>query len=222
MTEEKMEDRSIEADLSDDHAESPFEDGGMGESEAGAEQTTEQLKSELQEAVRAGREFEDRFMRLYAEFENYRKRAAREAQDTRKFANEAMVKEMLPVIDNLERAIQSSSCRENTQEDASVRILEGVTMTLKEILKVMERFHVKPIEALEKPFDPNFHEAVGREESDEYVDNIVIREYQKGYLLHDRLIRPAMVVVSRAKPSPPAVEEAVSDDHGVLQETGEE
>jgi molecular chaperone GrpE len=109
MTEEKMEDRPIEAEPAGEDAESPVEEGDLEDAETGAELTIAQLKSELEAAVRVGKEFEDRFMRISAELENYRKRAAREAQDYRKFANEAMVKEMLPVIDNLERAIQSSS-----------------------------------------------------------------------------------------------------------------
>lgn len=219
MTEEKMEDRAVE-----EAPESADLEGPMDESElleAGAEETVAKLRAELEQAVQTAKENEDRFIRLYAEFENYKKRAAREAQDTRKFANEAMVKEMLPVIDNLERAIQSSTSQENAQADLNGSILEGVTMILKEILRVMDRFHVKPIEALGQPFDPNFHEAVGQEESGEVGDNIVIREYQKGYLLHDRLIRPSMVVVSRAK-SAPAAEPAVSDDPAAQDESGED
>jgi molecular chaperone GrpE len=169
------------------------------------------LKEELTTTEAAGKAFEDRYMRLYAEFENYKKRAAREAKEFRKFANEALVKEMLPVIDNLERAIHSSSSQENNQENYRDKILEGVTMTLNEILKVLERFNVKPVEALGQPFDPNYHEAVAQEESNVHEDNTVIREFQKGYLLHDRLIRPAMVVVSKGGPAPAAEENEASD-----------
>jgi molecular chaperone GrpE len=215
MTEEKMEEKPIEEDLEEDleevDAESPEEDAGP-DAEPGEENAIEELKAELAAAEQAGQEYEDRFMRLYAEFENYKKRTARETKEFRKFANEALIKEMLPVIDNLERAIQSSSSHENDQEDFKSSILEGVTMTLNEILKVLDRFCVKPIDALEQPFDPNFHEAIGQEESDEFADNTVIREYQKGYLLYDRLIRPAMVVVSKAKPAPAAAEPHESND----------
>ena len=213
MTEEKMEEKAIEEDLEGVDVESPEPEEDTGaELDTGEEESIEALTAELAAAKRAGKEYEDRFMRIYAEFENYKKRAARETQEFRKFANEALIKEVLPVIDNLERAIQSSSPNENDRENVTNSIIEGVTMTLNEMLRVLDRFHVKPIESLEQPFDPSFHEAVGQEESDDFADNTVIREYQKGYLLHDRLIRPAMVVVSRAKPAPAEVEPDESDE----------
>ena len=81
-------------------------------------------------------------------------------------------------------------------------MLEGVELTLKEILKILEKFNVKPIEALEQEFDPNFHQAVIQEESEAHPENTVIREFQKGYMIHDRLLRPAMVVVSKAAEEP--------------------
>jgi len=211
MTEEKIEEKPIEEDFEGEYEENPEDDASM-DVESG-EEPLEGLTAELAASQQACKEYEDRFMRLYAEFENFKKRTARETKDFRKFANEALIKEMLPVIDNLERAIQSSSSHENDQEDVKSSILEGVSMTLNEILRVLDRFSVKPIEALEQPFDPNFHEAVGREENDEFADNTVIREYQKGYLLHDRLIRPAMVVVSKAKPAPEAAEQLESNEN---------
>lgn len=199
---EKMTDENMTDEATEQFEEVDEEDlSAAGPDEvSGEEKTIEEMAAELAAARQAGKEHEDRCMRLYAEFENYKKRAAREARDFRRFANEELVKEMLPVIDNLERAIQSSSSQED-REDFKKSILEGVTMTLNEILKVLDRFHVKPIEALQTPFDPNFHEAVGQEENDEVADGTVIREYQKGYLLHDRLVRPSMVVVSKAKPA---------------------
>lgn len=211
MTEEKMEEKPIEEDLEGVDDEILDEIAGL-EAETGEEKTIEELTAELSAAKEAGKAHEDRCMRLYAEFENYKKRAARENKDFRKFANEALIKEMLPVIDNLERAIQSSSSHESEQEDFNSSILKGVTMTLNEILKVLDRFHVKPIDALEQPFDPNYHEAVGQEETDEFADNTVIREYQKGYLLYDRLIRPSMVVVSKAKTAPVPADQHESND----------
>ena len=212
MTEEKMEEKPIEEDLEGVDADI-LEEYADPEAETGEEKTIEELTAELAAAREAGKAHEDRCLRLYAEFENYKKRAAREAKDFRKFANDTLIREMLPVIDNLERAIQSSTSQENDQEHFKTSILEGVTMTLGEILKVLERFHVKPIEALEQPFDPNFHEAIGQEETDEFADNTVIREYQKGYMLHDRLIRPSMVVVSKAKPAPLSANQSDSNDN---------
>jgi len=98
------------------------------------------------------------------------------------------------VIDNLERALDSGKSAKASDNC----LVDGVDLTLKELLKILERFNVRQIEAMEKPFDPNFHQAVMKENTADYPENTVIREFQKGYLLHDRLIRPSMVVVSTA------------------------
>ncbi|MDD9302789.1 MAG: nucleotide exchange factor GrpE [Desulfobacter sp.] len=134
----------------------------------------------------------DKTLRLSAEFENFKKRKQREIDDFKKFANETVFKQFLSVVDNLERAITSA---EKESDDAS--LLEGVKLTLKEILKLFATFNVTPVEAQDQPFDPNFHQAVTQQETDEVPDNTVVSVLQKGYLLHDRLIRPAMVVVSK-------------------------
>ncbi len=134
----------------------------------------------------------DRVLRLSAEFENYKKRKQRESDEFKKFANETVFRQLLTVVDNLERAIFST--KENSDEDG---LLEGIKLTYKEILKLFETYNVKPIEAENQPFDPNFHQAVTQIETDDFPDNTVTTELQKGYLLHDRLIRPAMVVVSK-------------------------
>ncbi|MDI6687526.1 MAG: nucleotide exchange factor GrpE [Desulfobacterales bacterium] len=154
-----------------------------------------EMESKLKAAKEESIENYDRFLRISAEFENYKKRSAREMGEFRKFANESLIKDMLSVVDNLERAVDSSS----TDNKASSALVEGVNMTLKEILKIFEKFNVTPLESLKKPFDPNFHQAVISEESDDYDENTVINEFQKGYMIHERLLRPAMVVVSRPK-----------------------
>lgn len=136
----------------------------------------------------------DKYLRVCAEFDNYKKRAAREIGDFRKYANETLLKDLLSVIDNLERAVESTQ----DVKEAANGVVEGVEMTLKEILKIVERYGVKPVEALGEPFDPSFHQAVMQEESDSQPENTVLKELQKGYLLHDRLLRPSMVVVSSA------------------------
>jgi molecular chaperone GrpE len=115
----------------------------------------------------------------------------------RKYANETLLKDLLSVVDNLERAIQTSG--NGTDESTESCVIEGVEMTLNEILKILTKYDVTPIDALGKPFDPAFHEAVMQEESEEHVENTVISEFQKGYLIHGRLLRPAMVVVSKEK-----------------------
>ena len=135
----------------------------------------------------------DRFLRVSAEFENYKKRSAREMSEFKKFANEALIKELLLIIDNLELAINSSKDEENSNNG----LIEGIDMTLKKLLKILGEFGLKQIESLENPFDPNFHQAVMQEETDKHSQNTVIKELQKGYILNERLLRPAMVVVSK-------------------------
>ena len=134
----------------------------------------------------------DRLLRLSAEFENYKKRKQREIDEFKKFANETIFRQLLPVVDNLERAITSAE----TNSDEKT-LLEGVKLIHKDILKLLEMFSVKVVKAGNEPFDPNFHQAVTRQETDEFPENTVTTVLQNGYLLHDRLIRPAMVVVSK-------------------------
>jgi molecular chaperone GrpE len=156
------------------------------------------LEEKLGAVEQEAKENYDRWLRVSAEFENYQKRAAREMNDFRKFANERFVTAMLPVVDNLDRAIESS----NNDEHADRSMLEGVNMTLKEILKVFEQFNVKPFESLGKTFDPSLHQAIMQEETEGHPENSVVKELQKGYMMHDRLLRPAMVVVSKTKTKP--------------------
>lgn len=135
----------------------------------------------------------DKALRLSAEFENYKKRTSREISEFRKYANESVFKKLLTVMDNLERAIDSGA-----QQNDQASILEGIQLTHKELIKLFEAFSIKPVEALGVPFDPTFHQAVTQQESDEHPDNSVLNELQKGYTLHDRLLRPSMVVVSKS------------------------
>ncbi len=135
----------------------------------------------------------DRVLRLSAEFENHKKRKQREIDDFKKFANESVFTQILTVVDNLERAIESA--KENADDDKN--LLEGVELTYKGILKLFETFNVKLVDAENQPFDPNFHQAVTQEETDTIDENTVTRVLQKGYTLNGRLIRPAMVVVSK-------------------------
>ncbi|MBU4463195.1 MAG: nucleotide exchange factor GrpE [Proteobacteria bacterium] len=154
-----------------------------------------EMEAKLKAAQEESRETYDRLLRVSAEFENYKKRSSREMDEFRKFANESLIKEMLSVVDNLERAINSCS----DAKQANPGLVEGVDITLKEILKIFEKFNVKPVESLKKDFDPCFHQAVMTEETDDYAEHTVINELQKGYMMHDRLLRPAMVVVSMPK-----------------------
>lgn len=134
----------------------------------------------------------DKSLRLSAEFENFKKRKERELADFRKFANESVFKQFLTVIDNMERAIDAAE-----QNGDQANLLEGIQLTHKEMLKTFSSFNVTVIDANNQPFDPNFHQAVTQEATNEFPENTVTSVLQKGYLLHDRLIRPAMVVVSK-------------------------
>jgi molecular chaperone GrpE len=151
--------------------------------------------SQLQAARQQAQENYDRLLRASAEFDNYKKRTAREMQDVIKYANEKIFKELLTVVDNLERAIEAAGV-DRKDEDPLVK---GIHLTLGEILKILERHKVKPVKALGEPFDPAYHQAMMQEEVADQPPNTVVREMQKGYVIHDRLLRPAMVVVSKAK-----------------------
>ncbi len=151
------------------------------------------MEARLESMEQESKDSHNRFLRVSAEFENYKKRAAREMNDFRKFANESFAKAMLPVVDNLDRAIESSS----DDDHSNSSVVEGVNMTLKEILKIFEQFGVKPFESLGKTFDPAVHQAVMQEESDDHPEKTILNELEKGYMIHDRLLRPAMVVVSK-------------------------
>jgi len=156
--------------------------------------SVESLQKKLEDALSESQQHYDRLLRVSAEFDNFKKRSTRDADEFRKYANEALLKDLLHVVDNLERAIASSA----ESSDSNACVVEGVQMTLDEILKIFNKFGVKPIEAAGKPFDPAFHQAIMQQETDEHPDNTIISEMQKGYLLRDRLLRPAMVVVAKA------------------------
>lgn len=165
------------------------------EGEPEAEAAENDIAAKLQEAEQQALDNYDRLLRVSAEFDNYKKRTAREMQEVVKYANEKMAKELLVVVDNLERAIDAAGV-ECAEDDPMVK---GIHLTLEEVLKILERHKVRPVKALGEPFDPTYHQAMMQEEVDDLPPNTVVREMQKGYVMHDRLLRPAMVVVSRVK-----------------------
>jgi molecular chaperone GrpE len=167
----------------------------MREDDGKTEDQGDSVQKELETARQEAKENHERYLRVYADFENFKKRTLRENEEFRRFANESLIKEILSVVDNLERAIESA----NSHAENHPPIVEGVQMTLKDILSILERFQVKPVDAVGKPFDPRYHQAFQQEESDEYPENTVLKEFQKGYLLHDRLLLPSMVIVSKKK-----------------------
>jgi molecular chaperone GrpE len=143
------------------------------------------------------KQLQDRILRLAAEMENTRKRIEREKSEGISFANERLIRELFPVIDNLERAVQHGEDEANCQS-----LLDGVRMTLKSFEDVLGRFGCMSFESEGKPFDPNFHEAVMQRESADHPEKTILQELQKGYMLRDRLVRPAMVIVSKGPQDP--------------------
>lgn len=154
----------------------------------------QELRNKLKESDEKIRELNDQYVRSHAELENFKKRTKKEVSDFKKFAVEAIVKQLLPVFDNLERAVFSA---ESSGDSESCQITQGIKMTLGEIDRVFEQFNIKAVDAMGEKFNPEFHMAVGQEEREDVEDNIVVNQFQKGYMLHERLIRPAMVTVSK-------------------------
>ncbi len=161
----------------------------------GQDDPIKELEAKLEAKEKEAGETYDRLLRASAEFDNYKKRSSREMEEFRKFANQSLIKEMLSVVDNLELAMNSTDGHKAIDKD----LLQGLEMTHKEILRVFDKFNVKPIDAKGEPFDPTFHEAVMQEETDDSPKNTVINELQRGYMIHDRLLRPSMVVVAKPK-----------------------
>jgi molecular chaperone GrpE len=156
------------------------------------EKEVEELKKKLEEKEKEAKENYDRLLRVAADLENYKKRAAKEREDWTKFANEDLMKAILPFIDNLERAVNHAE----KVTDTGVMI-EGVRLTLQQVLQTLNKFGLASFESVGKPFDPAMHEAMLVVESDQHEPNRVVEEFQKGYLLNDRLLRPATVSVSK-------------------------
>jgi len=151
------------------------------------------LATELSSAQAAATENRDLYLRALADLENYRKRAVRDREDAVRFANDGLLREFIPVIDNLERAL------EHAGDDAGQKVLrEGVEMTLVQFRKVLESAGVTEVAAAGSPFDPNFHQAMGQVETGDQPANTVVQVLQKGYLLRERLLRPALVMIARA------------------------
>lgn len=151
-----------------------------------------ELEQRLAAAEKEKKDNWDRYLRSAADLENVRKRQRREIDDAKFDAKVKVLKEILPVVDNLERAIEHAATGEKSP------IVEGVQLVLRQLMTAFERLEVAPIDALGQPFDPNLHEAISQQESDEPVGSIV-QELQRGYRSGERLLRPTLVVVAKAR-----------------------
>lgn len=151
-----------------------------------------ELQQQLEQKTKEAQDNFDRALRLAAEMENLKKRLEREKAELLQFANENLIKELLPVVDNLELALEHGR-----QTDTPTSFLEGIELVQQGFLKALARFGVTPLVAVGQPFDPAYHNAVMQEAAPEVPDCTVLKELQKGYLMQNRLLRPAMVVVAR-------------------------
>lgn len=156
--------------------------------------TPEERIQQLEEAL-AAKEAEaatnwDKYLRERADLENYRRRMQKEKEELMKYGNECLLLEILPVVDNMERALAHAS------EESLSAVIEGINLTRSMLLSVLKKFGVEPIETKGAAFDSAFHQAMCQVPNDEVAPNTVIEEFQKGYLLNERLLRPAMVSVS--------------------------
>ena len=150
------------------------------------EQLEEQIRLKDDELLKQ----KDTFLREKAELDNFKKRLVKEKEDFVQFANERLLKEVIQIEDNMERAMTASNA---TLES----LQEGVEMIQKQFATFLKNQKVKPIEALGKPFDPNLHEVLNQQESEEHEENTVIQEYSKGYTLNGRILRSAKVVIAK-------------------------
>ena len=181
---EQMQD--VDSDASTERAES-------SDAARSAEAELTGLRQQIEAKQQEAKDNYDRFVRQVAESENLKKRLTREKDDAIRFANEAFVRDLLPVIDNLERAISHAQGESNGNP-----LVEGVEMVLKGLADVLNKHGVVQVSALGETFDPSKHEAMAQVESATQDPNTVVEEFHKGYLLRDRLLRPALVSVAKA------------------------
>jgi molecular chaperone GrpE len=159
------------------------------DTEDAAETSDEAVSEELGRLQIEINKLREMYLRKLADFDNYRKRQEREAEEFRRFANASLIRECLPVLDNLERALAAPS-----QDSGGVR--EGVELVLRQFKEVLGRFGVVEIDPQGQAFDPSIHEAIGRHESPDAEENTIVGVMQKGYLVGEKLLRPALVIVA--------------------------
>lgn len=168
------------------------------------EASVDELKAEIEAALAQAAASKEDELRARAEMQNIRRRAERDVENAHKFALEKMTTELLSVVDNLERALQAAGAA----DESSKTLREGVEMTLDSFVKTLAKFNIDQIDPEGEPFNPQMHQAVSMIENAEVEPNTVIAVLQKGYSLHGRLVRPAMVMVSKAAAAPKIDEQA--------------
>ena len=183
-----------EPEISEDYSDSAVEEDSNPEAQPSAEEYA-LLEEELNRVKAENEERSDRMLRTIADYENSKKRAEREKTEFFKYAVEGVIKDVILVVDSIERGIESAKESKDFES-----LNEGIQLIHKQLGELLKKRDVTVIQAQGELFDPNLHEAVMHIESDDVQENAVIEEFQRGYLLHDRVIRPSMVSVSRGKP----------------------
>lgn len=161
----------------------------LAEAEAEAAEEPEKAEPSAEEQLR---ELNDKYVRLYAEFENYKKKSVKDREELAKYVREELIHDLMPSLDHLEIALQHAVEQEN-----SAGLKQGVEMTLRELYRTLEKYGLKSIEALGQPFDPEYHHAISQAERDDVAEGTVVEVFRKGYMLGDKVLRAAMVSVSR-------------------------
>ena len=188
-------------DLTEDDVELITPEKGDSSQAAAASAEAEKLSKALEQKAKEAAEAHDRYLRTYADFENYRKRMQRDLADFKKYANEQMARELLSVVDHLSLAIKHAA-----ESDEPGGLREGVELVYKQLHDVLEKFGITPFSSQGEPFDPKKHDAAMQEITDTVPENTVMQVFQEGYLYHDKVLRHAKVSVSK-KPEPSAAAE---------------
>ncbi len=179
----------------------------VSEGPAAAQETAsaEDLSEKVAAQTKELQEVQDRHLRLAAEFDNYRKRVMRERAEVVRTAQEGLLLELLPVFDNLERALAAARASAGSSR-AEEAVIEGVEMTLRLFKGVLEKEGVKEIASVGQPFDPTVHHAVEQVQTNDHPENTVVEEVLRGYVLDQKVLRPALVKVSSVSAPPPETE----------------
>jgi molecular chaperone GrpE len=183
----------VEVNEEEKQQENAAQDGAIA-SEPNCEEIPEDPVKALEQEKN---ELADRLLRTMAEFDNYRKRVTREKEGLVKYGIERIALEILPVVDNFERALEQS--QQATDVDP---VIDGLKMILKQLVTALEKFEIKPFNSIGEQFSPEIHEAMAQQDHPDHADNTVIEQLQKGYMLGKKMLRPARVIVSRAPAEP--------------------
>jgi molecular chaperone GrpE len=182
--------RKLKKDVTKERAGVPEQEVGAGET-AGKKEDSD-LMQRIEAAEKNAADNYDKYLRTVAELENYKRRAAKERLDSIKYANETIIRDMLPLVDGMDRALEHAC---NSDDFDAFR--KGLKLLQEQLLCCLGKHGVEQVEALGKDFDPHVHEAMMQVEGDEHEDNKVASEFEKGYLLHGRLLKPAKVSVCK-------------------------